>query len=114
MELQRLHYTVTAEVKFTDEEIDFLIGRAKTHYDWTCQAAGLSIAEGGQTNGFIAQLKLFPTLAAVWTFRELDLTLKVLEMRDFNNELLRTKLFTQIILICDGMSRRHKEMNKEN
>jgi hypothetical protein len=80
MERQGFVYEVKIALKFSTEEVGLLIELAKSHYDGTCQAAGTSIAEGGFENGFIAQLRLFSSQhPVVWSSRQLDLTLKVLE-----------------------------------
>lgn len=114
MNLEGLRYRVEAEVRFTPEEVDFLIERAKSHYDDTCRAAGMSYEDGARENGFIKQLKLFPSKAAgvTWTFRQLDLTLKILEMRS-HNEFLRMKLANELNMICDTINKRYEDLKKE-
>jgi hypothetical protein len=83
-ELIEFNYEVRAQVTFTRKEYEFLIASAKTHYDGTCKAAGLAIGEqGAQENGFLAQLRLFPTDKAftrvTWPFSRFDLCMKILE-----------------------------------
>ena len=77
-------YEVKATVTFTRKEYEFLIEAAKSHYDEVCKAAGLAIGEqDSKENGFLAQLRLFPTDKAftkvVWPFRNFDISMKILE-----------------------------------
>lgn len=72
-------YKIGVEVKFTKPEIALMIKLAKSHYDSTCQIAGMTCAESGSKNGFLAQLKLFTGHTHVWQFHEFDLTAKILE-----------------------------------
>lgn len=93
MEAGKIYFSAKTEVRFTPQEIELLIGQAKRHYDLACREAGTSIAEGGFINGFIARLKLFPTLTPTWSTRELDLAMKVLEI---NRTPLGVSLFEQL------------------
>ena len=77
----KFRYDISVEVSFTKEEIALLINTARAHYDMTCREAGYAAGENGyRFNGFIAQLRLFPALLPVWTTRQLDLSMKILEM----------------------------------
>lgn len=107
----RLWYTPTAEVCFAPNEVEYLIERAKRHYDSACQAAGTSCEDGGSENGFIAQLKLFRGGKAVWTSRQLDLTLKVLEHYAGPNEPIRASLFQDVLSAFNQIQAKHKELN---
>ncbi len=118
MKLERLHYRVEVELKFTEEEIDYLIDRAQRHYDGACQAAGTSIAEGARTNGFIAQLRLFPQFDVIWTGREVDLALKVLEFADLGptkskKDVLRKRLREELNSAFTVMEQRYIELRGE-
>lgn len=113
MKLQRLSYTVTAEVSFTPDEADYLVKRAKVHYDGTCQAARFLISEGAFENGFLAQLKLFPG-PVNWSFRNFDLTLKILELRGRpEDQLMRLTIHTALNRACDLINKRYEELTKE-
>lgn len=91
MKFESFDYKVSAELTFARAEYLALIDLAKAHYDDKCREAGLVIGEHGQhgevgrVNGFLAQLRLFPSCAeattVVWTSDKVDLTLKILEMR---------------------------------
>jgi hypothetical protein len=110
----RLYYEVNIEVGFTDEEILYLINRAKNHYDSTCQEAGTSMEDGGRKNGFIAQLHMTRPSAWtwVWTSRQLNLTLKILEPIthvDMEDK-LRAKLFADVNSAFNKIQDRHKEL----
>jgi hypothetical protein len=114
MELQGLHYKVEAELRFTDEEVDLLLERAARHYDWTCQEAGaFSGANGAERNGFIAVLKIKPnSCPAVWTSRQVDLTLKILEpYYSEKREVLRAKLFNELRLVFEALLKKYGELN---
>ncbi len=118
MNIESLRYELRAELKFTRTEINYMIKRCKEHYDGVCQAAGFSIQEGGFQNGFIAQLKMFPTTktytVAVWTFNQIDITLKVLEYKDFGEDNpLRLKLRGQLDKTFTMMMSRHKELREQ-
>lgn len=123
MELERLSYKVSAEVRFTKREVDYMIDRAKRHYDHSCQMFGCAIGElGATTNGVLAQLRLFPAkrddAACAFSFRELDTMLKILEMREFGidsgkRENLRTTLFTKINHTCNVINARYEQLTKE-
>src|SRR6185437_4969688 len=108
-------YNVKAQLKFTKREAVFLVTMAERHYDYTCQAAA-SVAgvRGAQTNGFIAQLKLFPGRTPVtWTWQQLDLTMKILEARQHAapREALRLSLTSQVDAAMREISLRHDELN---
>jgi hypothetical protein len=97
-------YKVGVEVKFTKPEINLMIKLAKSHYDNTCQLAGMTCAESGDKNGFLAQLKLFTGHAHIWQFHEFDLTAKILEpyrLFEAQDAHRREKLFR---FMCDSMS----------
>lgn len=116
MNLERLQYRVEAEVRFTPEEVEYLIARAQVHYDATCRAAGMSYEDGARENGFIKQLKLFPSKhGVVWTFRQLDITLKILEnfAGNYGDLPIRRKLANEIHIICDTLQQRHSQLQKE-
>lgn len=92
MTFLEFEYKVLSRVRFTKAEYTLLITLAQGHYDSTCLAAGLGIGEQvrghtGLRNGFIAQLKLFPTTPqysdVTWSWSEFDLTMKVLEQRTY-------------------------------
>ena len=94
----KFRYDISVEVSFTKEEIALLIATARSHYDMTCREAGYAAGENGyRFNGFIAQLRLFPSLPPVWTTRQLDLSMKIMEMavhKDMDTALaLSTRLY---------------------
>lgn len=113
MELKRCWFDVKAEVCFTAEEVDYLIERAKRHYDDACRAAGMSYEDGARETGFIKQLKLFPStrIGVSWTFRQLDTTLKILEHYAGKDDPMRARLFKEIHSVCDTMVIKHKQLN---
>ncbi len=105
-------YNISIQVGFTPDEAKFLVERAQRHYDATCQAAGSSYEDGARENGFIKQLVLFPRLAPFWTTRQLDLTLKVLEVRDLQpeREVVRARLFNEVKDAFDAIQDRYEEL----
>lgn len=113
MKLKKMWLTPTVEVAFTSEEIDYLIERAKKHYDSTCQAAGMSYEDGARENGFIKQLKLFPNLTPIWTSRQIDLTLKILEpfVRSHYEDEMRGRLFDELRAIHTSMQIKYRKLN---
>lgn len=108
MELKRIYFKVEAEVTFSTEEVEYLIERAKSHYDATCQNAGLSMDEGARENGFISRLKMFPG-PSMWTSRNLDIAMKVLEMTDGNP--MGQRIFGEIWKIFQQLEHAHTEAN---
>lgn len=113
MKQERLWYSVTAEVSFLEREVEFLIERAKRHYDMTCQEAGLTCDDGASKNGFIAMLRMFGKpgdYGATWTFRQFDICLKILEMRS-DNEFLRMKLANEMNAVCDKLNEEYTRLN---
>lgn len=114
MKLDEFHYEVRAQVSFTSEEIDCMLQWAGNHYDSTCQeAASVAGVHGARTNGYIAQLRLFPNLKAVWTSRQIDLTLKILEpyTSDRAANETATKLFRELHLTYRAMEGEYKKLN---
>jgi hypothetical protein len=111
MEMLRLWYTPTLELRFSREEAEFLVDRAKRHYDGTCQAAGMSYEDGARENGFIKQLVLFPGRTAVWTSRQLDLTAKVLEHFAGQDTRMRKELAEQISAAFFAIQTKYRELN---
>lgn len=83
MQFRGLTYTVGVELTFTSHEAEYLAACAKSHYDYKCRQAALRIGDAGASeNGFIAQLVMFGDLPTVhWSVEQLDLALKVLEVR---------------------------------
>lgn len=111
MKIEGWRYDVKVWMEFTGEEVDCLILRAKNHYDYKCQAAGMSCEEGGFSNGFIAQLKMFPGPAA-WTSDQLDTALKVLERyTTLNDSALRDKLHTELCTAYFSLQVKYAEAN---
>lgn len=107
MNFNGFQYDIEATITFEREEYETLIELAKMHYDATCREAGYKAGEldrynvPAAKNGFLAQLELFPDTqegtgmlfngkpavkldvsTATWSFRNLDLTMKILEQRD--------------------------------
>lgn len=111
MELKNVWLTPSAEVEFTPEEADYLVLRAQRHYDSDCQAAGSSYEDGARENGFIKRLKLFPGKPHVWSSRQIDLTLKVLEHYAGADDPMRRKLFKDLHKTYTAMQTKYKELN---
>jgi len=113
MKQERLWYGVTAEVSFSEREVEFLIEQAKRHYDMTCQAAGLTCDDGVPKNGFIAILRMFGKPGDrrdTWTFRQFDTCLKILEIRS-DDEFLRMKLANEMNAVCDKLNEEYTRLN---
>lgn len=130
MKFNKFQHEVRAEVTFTKEEYEFLIELAKLHYDNTCREAGLLIGEVHQhepsmfsypveatRNGFLAQLKLFPTTpeytAVIWPFSHFDITMKILEQRDYLPKQLdlANKIASDIMRVLRGINEEYKRLN---
>lgn len=111
MELKRLRYDVKAEVRFTPEEAEYLVGRAKNHYDSTCRAAGMSCEDGARENGFIAQLKMFPRTAHIWDSRKIDLALKVPEPFAHYADKMRGKLERELNKVYSEIQVQYGQLN---
>jgi hypothetical protein len=111
MQIKGWRYDVKVEVEFSGEEVDYLIARAKSHYDGECQAAGMSYEDGARSNGFIKQLKLFPG-PAFWTSSQIDLTLKVLEWyTSVDTSEIRDRLHRELMAAWSELRDRHAEAN---
>jgi hypothetical protein len=111
VKIERLSFSVSVEITFSALEVDYLIDRAKRHYDFTCQEAGMSMKDGAQQNGFIAQLKLFNHLTTTWPWRHFDLALKIIEMPDKSP--LRDKLTADFYRALKLIERRTKQLQEE-
>lgn len=113
MKFENFEYDVKVSVLFSELELDFLIERAKRHYDHTCKAAGLMIDDGARENGFIAQAKHFHAGRAVtWTSRQIDTTLKILEPitnKDAESA-QRIRLFIALQDVWYKIQTRHEEL----
>jgi len=127
MKFKEFSYKVEAVVTFTKAEAEVLVTLANHHYDSTCVASGLSSGEShpkvgtAATNGFLAQLKLFPG-STVWSFRNFDLALKVLEGRgicDRAGILTKTQAFaagrlnTELNAMCDALNAEYTRLVSE-
>lgn len=122
MKLEGLCYKVEAELRFTKVEVDYLIDRAKRHYDHTCQMYGCAIGEtGAVVNGVVAQLRLFPTdkntSKRVFSSRDIDTMLKIIEMPDYNppaaTRKTREELFIHLRAAFRLIQNRYSELTKE-
>jgi len=101
-------HRISLGVSFTPQDVDYLIACAQSHYDWTCQAAGMSYEDGARENGFIKQLKLFPDHQQFWNFRKFDLTAKILEMH--TQEKFGRQLFDDMIAAMKAIEKHHREI----
>ena len=109
----KFRYDISVEVSFTKEEIALLIATARSHYDMTCREAGYAAGENGyRFNGFIAQLRLFPSLPPVWTTRQLDLSMKILEMVVLKDRLGAEALCSRLYQTFDRIQQEHARLTE--
>jgi len=88
MKTSKLHLTPSAEIEFTDRELELLAKSAEHHYDWVCQTT-VSKAGDGRVNGLLTVMlmKAAAHRENGWTsvpshflrFREVDTLCKVAE-----------------------------------
>ena len=83
-EMQRVgfEYIVKAVLEFPREEIEFLRDSALTHYDAVCQGTAIP-GHGAFLHGALVCRDGELLIKVSWTWRELDLCLKILEMAPF-------------------------------
>ena len=109
----KFRYDISVEVSFTEEEIALLSNTARSHYDMTGREAGYAAGEAGyRFNGFIAQLKLFPNLPAVWNSRQLNLCMKIIEMVVLKDRLEAEALCSRLYQTFDRIQQEHARLTE--